>query len=141
MSDALDVLYASVYARLRDGDALWGVRVFPDEAPGVASMPYVVYQFVDGGENNTVRPRSADFRINVRVVTTNSLDAMSGAGAIASLLNDMGEQDGGVVVGDAAWRISTITQGRRLHDYDPYERAEPVYISGHQFEIFMQEKV
>lgn len=141
MSDALSTLYVSLHDRLRDASDVWGVRVFPDEAPALADMPYCVISYIDGGENNSVKPRAADFRVNVRVVAANMLDAMEGATAIALLLNDSGEQDNGPVTGDDNWRITTITQGRRLHDYDPYQGADPVYISGHQFEIFMQERV
>lgn len=141
MTDALSTLYEALYGRLRDASDVWGVRVFPDEAPAAAAMPYCVINYIDGGEDNAVKPQAADFRVNVRVIAGNLVDAMNGAAAISALLNDSGEQDTGGIFGDANWRITTVTQGRRLHDYDPYRDADPVYISGHQFEIFMQERV
>lgn len=34
------------------GTALWGQRVYYGQAPGTASLPYVVFQHVSGGETN-----------------------------------------------------------------------------------------
>lgn len=146
-ADSLQTLYEQLYSRLNGANVIWGNRVYPDQAEAAAQRPYVLFSYVSGGELNLTHNQDHEFTVQVKCVAGGKAGqtmetAMAGAAAISDLLNDQGAQDrnGGTVIGNDDWLITTITQDTRVHLVDPFQAATPIYHEGYQFVIRMQRK-
>ena len=134
---ALSTLYTSIYNGL-GGDPLWQNRVYPELVPAQIVRPYVVFFVSAGGERNDLKRGDADFSLVVKCVSLEMAEALAGADRIAALLNNQGKQDGGPIVGDASWVITTINQLRVVQQTEMISNDKPLYNSGHMFNVMME---
>jgi hypothetical protein len=74
----------------------------------------------------------------VKCVSLQMAEALDGADRIAALLNNQGKQDGGPIVGDASWVITTINQLRVVQQTEMISNDKPLYNSGHMFNVMME---
>ena len=134
---ALSTLYTSVYNGLT-GNSLWADRVYPELVPAQIVRPYVVFFVSAGGERNDLKRDDASFSLVVKCVSLQMAEALDGADRIAALLNNQGKQDGGPIVGDANWVITTIDQLRVVQQTEMISNDKPLYNSGHMFNVMME---
>lgn len=134
---ALSVLYKSLYQALGD-NTLWDDRVYPEIVPAKIVRPYVVFFALSGGETNKVQRDDADFTVVVKCVSLQLSESLDGAHRIGQILNNGGSQDGGDVVGDTDWVITTIQQTRIVRMTELINTDQPLYNNGHIFEIMME---
>lgn len=134
---ALATLYTSLYNAL-DGNALWQSRVYPEIVPAQIVRPYVVFFVSTGGERNELKRDDAQFTMVVKCVSLQMSEALDGAGRIGAILNNAGSQGNGTIAGDADWVITTIEQMRVVQQIERINNDQPLYNSGHMFNIIME---
>ena len=134
---ALATLYTSLYNGL-SGDALWSDRVYPEIVPAQIVRPYVVFFVSAGGERNDLKRDDAQFTMVVKCVSLQMSEALDGASRIGTLLNNAGSQGDGTIAGDANWVITTIEQMRVIQQVEMINNDQPLYNSGHMFNIVME---
>jgi hypothetical protein len=156
VSDPLDVLFQSIVSALSGASAIWEDRVSPEYIKDTDTRPAVVYTHVGGGEDNDIRLSDPTYVIDVQCVAANSNEdpvvtnanrkVLDAASEITRLLDNQGSQDvdndrnpTATIVGDDSYVITTITQGIRIHNVGNLENGQPVYNSGHEFTITMEE--
>lgn len=69
------------------GTALYGTRIYIAQAPSAATLPYVIFQRVGGGEENMTPTRSIDVLYQVECWASTMSDARTGAGYIETALH------------------------------------------------------
>lgn len=134
---ALGTLYTSMYNAL-SGDALWNDRVYPEIVPAQIVRPYAVFFVSTGGERNELKRDDAEFTFVVKCVSLQMSEALDGAGRIGTILNNAGSQGDGTIVGDSYWVITTIEQMRVVQQIERINNDQPLYNSGHMFNIMME---
>jgi hypothetical protein len=135
MSHPIGTLYEAVFGALQSLGA-----VYADFAPQNATRPYTVFFFVSGGNTREVKNNRQIIVLTVKCVADNLAVAMAGASSINAILADSGRFDGGVIVGDSAWDILTITQDGDVYLREDDEQVAPIYHVGYQYEIVMEAK-
>jgi fructose-1,6-bisphosphatase/inositol monophosphatase family enzyme len=135
MSHPIGTLYTAVFEALRGLGA-----VYADFAPQNLARPYFVFFFVSGGDTRTVLKNRQSIVLTVKCVADTLAIAVSGASSIDAIMADSGRFDGGVIVGDSAWDILTITQDGNVYLREDDEQVAPIYHVGYQYEIVMEAK-
>lgn len=127
-----DVLYGALA-----GD-IWGSRVAPEVVPAGTAYPYVVWWIIGGGEVNDRRRDDAIYMVGIKCVSDTHRVAITGQDRIGEILNNSGGQDGGAIMGQDGWAITTITRETVISLREAWRGAKPIYHKGHQFEIVME---
>lgn len=128
-------LYEAVFGALQGLGA-----VYADFAPQNANRPYFVFFFVSGGNTREIRNNRQIITLTVKCVANTLAEAATGASSIDAILADGGRFDGGVIVGDSAWDILTITQDGDVYLREDDEQVAPIYHVGYSYEIVMEAK-
>ncbi|MEQ9027567.1 MAG: hypothetical protein RLP44_02530 [Aggregatilineales bacterium] len=136
---ALGSVLKAVQIALAD-DVIAGDRAYPFGAVAGTERPYLVYFPVIVREANELKRDDAEIVMQIECVANRLSDAMDGAGRISALFNNAGEQDGGAIVGDAGWRIRTITQEGDVTRVESFENAREIYHGGFEFRFSMEAK-
>ena len=135
MSHPIGSLYEAVFGALKPLGA-----VYADFAPQNAERPYTVFFFVSGGNTREVKNNRQIITLTVKYVADLLSVAVAGASAFDAILSESGRFDGGVIVGDSAWDILTITQDGNVYLREDDEQVAPIYHVGYQYEIVMEAK-
>jgi hypothetical protein len=131
---AISALYTAVF------DAIRGVgSVYADYAPQSATRPYIVFYMVSGGNTREVKNNRQRITLTVKCVTDDALAGHTMASAFNAILEDAGGQETGVIDGDSAWVITTITQNGTVHFPEYDSMIAPIYHVGFEYEIVMEE--
>jgi len=109
--DWRSALFAAVRTALTVPPALWGIEIFPDDAPAGYPRPYVIYGIQGGGEQNLLKADDIRASVLVKAVSEDYQQAMSMAAEIRARLNNKGFQDVavGYLYGGPNWDICTVT--------------------------------
>ena len=135
---AIGALFSALKARLSGFSALWGDRVFLDEAPLGTAMPYLIYQRQGGGAANQSVMPDALIVVLVKAVAANFSSANACAWQISKALDDAGYQDLRTAIGRVAgWQISTITEEESLSMRETTPDSKSVYHVGALYRVRM----
>lgn len=90
MSDTFTDIEQAIYGRLTGtaGTALYGTRVYADQAPLGAALPYVVFQHVAGGDLNVSPSRVVDVDYQIECVALDLSEARQGAGYVEAAFHN-----------------------------------------------------
>lgn len=121
---------------------VWSDRVYFDSVPPTAIRPYIVYNFVGGGEVNAIRPNDMNIAYLVKIVAESFAEAAAGEAEIANRLNNRGAQDttAGALVGDQFWDISAITRENSFSVSEYLSETTRVYHLGAYYRVIMESK-
>lgn len=138
---AYSALAKALRARIAgSGGELWGQRVYPEQAPSGAAMPYAIYSLNAGGDTNLRKRDDAEYMVMVKIVSTNMNEAMTGAGRISALLNNAGIQDNattGMTAG-SDWSILTTDVDQSIQYIENVDNVSQFYHAGHMIRIQME---
>lgn len=113
-------------------------KVYAIQAPENENRPYTVF-FASSAENTRQQKKT---RVNALLVVKCVADTLArgfeGADALDAILHGSGALQSGAIVGDSAWRITTITQVGHINTVEQYEGVEPIYHVGYEYEIVME---
>lgn len=71
------------------GTALWAARVYDTLAPEGATVPYVVFQHVAGGDLNISPSRIIDVEYRVECIAATGVDARNGSNYLETALHNV----------------------------------------------------
>lgn len=135
MSHPIGTLYTTLFNALKPIGT-----VYAEFAPVEAHRPYTVFFLVSGGNMRNVPKNRQMMTITVKCVADTLADAFNGASSISGILDDAGLFDGGVLIGDVAWDVCTITQNEMIKLIEWDEDVKPIYHAGYSYEVVMEEK-
>jgi hypothetical protein len=83
-------LDTALYQRLTTtaGTALWGQRVYTGQAPQGATLPYVVFNVVSGGDLALSRSRLVDVRYRAVCIALSAAEARDGGDHLDAALHE-----------------------------------------------------
>lgn len=93
------------------GTAFYGTRVYDTLAPQSATLPYIVFQHVSGGDTNEHSGRIVDTEYRVECIAATLSDARTGAGHIEDALHD-------ATLTFTGWNHIACTQGQMFSRLD-----------------------
>jgi len=93
-----------IYSKLAGLGANFGIRIYAQQAPLGATMPYCVFAYVGGGDTNISQSRIVDVDYQIEVISTNLAEARAGSDALDTALHD-----GMITVG--GWNLIAVTRG------------------------------
>ena len=146
---AQEACYTVFNTRLRNGSALWGVRVQSVEIAGSTLVkPYVVF-FAAANIASRSNPhhKQAVLTISVKGVAedTQSVAGMATAvamqEAITQLLDDSGTQDlTPRLPYNADWVVTNVTEDRTIWLQEYSSVGTMIYHAGHQYQVMMERR-
>ena len=147
MSDsAIGAALKATRTALVGANALWGSKVFSEQAEENMQRPYVVMIMAGAASPTyTVKP-DMNVRLIVKCVADTMVEAIQGAEAISQALDDRGSQDAPwqttktLVDGGADWTILTITELEGFHINENVDNVRGVYHAGAAYRFVMQRK-
>jgi hypothetical protein len=147
MSVALDALQTALVTALKAAAGVFETRVYKDIGGSDATYPYVVYNFAGGGDDNVRKgKKTANILIQVKCVSDDSLQSLTGASQIDTALDDGGYQDSATETSalDTAaqtlgWRICTVTAEDLVTLTELFANADPNYHDGKIYRFIMEE--
>lgn len=69
------------------GTAFFGTRIYAEQAPAGATLPYVRFSLISGGDEQLTPDRSINLMYQVECWAATQADARTGAGYLESALN------------------------------------------------------
>lgn len=136
----LAAAYRAVRSALTAPGAVWGTRVYRQQAPEGVTRPYVVYFWSGGGETNRVKAPDATLVLTVKVVAESYAEAASGAAQIAERLNDQGRYWTGALDGGPDWHVLSCSQ-EELFEFDEIFAGQvTLYHQGARYRLTMEAK-
>lgn len=89
MTDVFTLVETALYSKLTTspGTALYGSRVYSEQAPLGAGLPYLLYYLLNGGDDNDCPDRSLTLTYHVECIALTQADARAGAGYIDTALH------------------------------------------------------
>lgn len=147
MSVALDALQTALVSGLLAAAGVFETRVFKDIAPSDTTYPYIVYNYAGGGDDNARKgKKTANILMQVKCVSDDSLQSLTGASQIDTALDDKGYQDTEPTAStlDTAaqalgWRICTVTAQDLMTLTELFANADPLYHDGKIYRFIMEE--
>lgn len=114
---ALDTGLYSKLTTYAAGTAFYATRVYDTLGPQSATLPYVVFQAVSGGDTNEHAGRVVDVEYRVECIAATGADAKTGAGHIEDAL-----QDAALTV--TGWTSVAVTQGQVFSRVDTVDTKQ-----------------
>lgn len=134
---ALEALYFAVGNRLIENSEMWGMNAFPDRAKDINNKPYVVFSWAGGGELNQRRTQDAEIVLQIKIVTDNLAQALTGAGRISTLFNDADYSSNSALNAGSEWAVLHVKQEGIVHMIEPVDGGQ-LYHAGHRFRFRME---
>lgn len=125
---ALRALGSAIYTKLTNcpGTALWGTQVYRSLAPREADFPYVVFNYVSGGDTNITPKRIVDAAYDVQIMALDDTSAAQGAAYIEAALRDA------TLTWASGWTHIAVTQ-RTLIDRVEQSEGFEYYVAGAEY--------